>query len=259
MAANVAALEERVGLFGIIGDDANGNNFCDLCVQSEVRFFPIVTSRPTITKRRCIETTYHQQLLRIDYESVAPLTDAEETKLLAQIPFDSLKVLVCSDYLKGIFTPSFVSNLLIRAKENGTLVLVDAKPKTMPLFYGAYLIKPNLKEFSEIMGENITNDDATIEKYGKKFVEETGSNLVVTRSAKGVTLITTQAEVFHIPALVRDVFDVTGAGDTVIAAIAYALKNGYSLPDAVKLGNKASGMVVGKMGTATVSKKELGL
>lgn len=243
----------------MIGNDLNGDSFCDLCVQTEVRFFPIVTFRPTTAKRRCIETTYHQQLLRIDYENVVPLNGEEEDKILAQIPFDTIKVLICSDYAKGIFTPSFTKKLLKKAKENNNMVLVDAKPKNIQSFYGAYLIKPNLKEFSEIMDEPIANEDVVVEQYGKMFVERTGSNLVVTRSAKGVTLVTTDKQVFHIPAQVRDVFDVTGAGDTVIAAIAYALTNGHTLLDAVKLGNKASGIVVGKMGTATVSKQELGI
>jgi len=136
-------------------------------------------------------------------------------------------------------------------------ILVDPKPKNIEFYKGVYLIKPNLKEASQIVGREIENKDEDVEKAGLELVDRYNSNFVITRSEKGATLITLNGDIYHIPTKVKEVHDVSGAGDTFIATLAYALDKGYDLVEAVKLANKASSIVVGKVGTATVSLEEL--
>ncbi|EKD44454.1 MAG: PfkB protein [uncultured bacterium (gcode 4)] len=255
VAANIASLSGGVSLVWAIGDDINGRIFQDLCVDNGIQFQPIVSSCPTITKQRFIETTYEQQLLRVDHEQRVQLGLQEESKMVRAVESLNPSLIVVSDYNKGIMT----QNLIGSFKDRLNTVLVDGKPANIQLFRWVYLIKPNFKEFCEMIGKKIDNTDAEIEKYGKKFAEDFWSNLVVTRWSKWATLITKTWEVHHLHTQAQQVFDVTWAGDTFLATIAWALENWHTLIDAVKLGNKASGIVVGKVGTAVVSREELGV
>ncbi|MDP2103550.1 MAG: PfkB family carbohydrate kinase [Candidatus Gracilibacteria bacterium] len=255
VAANIASLSQDVVLIGAIGDDINGRIFQGLCEENKIHLLPIKSTHPTTTKQRFIESTYEQQLLRVDYEQRTSLSSGEENQIVQAIKTQKSGFIVISDYNKGIVTQKLIDNLTGEFDR----ILVDGKPANIRLFKGVYLIKPNFKEFCEMVGEKMDNTDAEVEKYGKKFAEDFGSNLVVTRGSKGATLVTKTGDVHHLHTQAQQVFDVTGAGDTFLATIAWALENGYPLIEAVKLGNKASGIVVGKVGTAVVSREELGV
>lgn len=255
VAANIASLSEGVSLVWVVWDDMNGRIFQTLCGDNGVRFQPIMSSHPTITKQRFIESTYEQQLLRVDYEQRLQLDSQEESEMVRAVESGDPSFIVVSDYNKGIMT----RNLMKSFKDRLNTVLVDGKPANIQLFRWAYLIKPNFKEFCEMIGERIENVDSEIEKHGKVFAKDFGSNLVVTRWSKWATLITKTWEAHHLHTQAQQVFDVTWAGDTFLATIAWALENWHTLIEAVKLGNKASGIVVGKVGTAVVSREELGV
>jgi D-beta-D-heptose 7-phosphate kinase/D-beta-D-heptose 1-phosphate adenosyltransferase len=168
------------------------------------------------------------------------------------------ELILISDYDKWIITHESVETVKNYANENNIKILVDIKPKNLELFYDVYLVKPNFKEFCEMMGTQwIENTEENIAKYGKAFVQKYRTNIVITRGWKWSSLITKQWDVYHIPSEELKVFDVSWAWDTYIATLTYAISNNYSLVDAVKLSNKASWVVVWKVWTAAITREEL--
>lgn len=261
VAHNIASLNGWVDLISMIGDDINGKKFTELCKEVQINLIPLLSEAPTIAKKRFLDSQYKQQLLRVDYECKLPIS-ADHIKAIESILATSKpSYILISDYAKGIVQPELIDSLKHISSAQWTKILVDTKPQNINLFEGVYLIKPNFKEFSEMMGKKwMENTDENIETFGKIFTKRYTTNLVVTRWSKWSSLITLEWNVQHIrPTEERKVFDVTGAGDTFIATLAYALDNGYPLEDAVQLANKASGIVVEKVGTATVTKEELGI
>jgi rfaE bifunctional protein kinase chain/domain len=167
---------------------------------------------------------------------------------------DESDILVISDYNKGLLNRKLVEGLKHEFKGK---IIVDPKPENIELYSDVYLIKPNIFEASKILGKEILNTDESVESAGIELVEKLNSNIVITRSEKGVSAFTKNGKIEHISTNVRDVHDVSGAGDTFIATLSYAIDRGYDLIDAVKLANKASSIVVSKSGTATVTLEEL--
>ncbi len=261
VAANISSLNWDCDLIWLVWDDENANIMTDLCKQNWIDFFWIkVKSFDTIVKQRFVENTYNQQLLRVDYEKTNILED--EIKMFSENIIDLIKkwdyeVIVISDYNKWIISKYLIEELKKIAKEKNIKLLADAKPKNYELFKDFYLIKPNFKEFCEMIWQEIENNDKEIEKYGAKFTKKMNTNIVITRWKAWASLITKQGKYYHLETKAKKVFDVSGAGDTFIATIAYALENWYDLKDALKLWNKASGIVVEKVGTAVVTKEEL--
>ncbi|EHP84184.1 bifunctional heptose 7-phosphate kinase/heptose 1-phosphate adenyltransferase [Methanotorris formicicus] len=256
VANNIASLKHDVFLISIFNNDEFGKCIEELCEKNGINYCFVSDGRPTIVKHRFVAIGYNQQLLRVDYEEAHPINGEISNKILDKIKKLNSKsnILIISDYAKGLITKELMEKL---KKEFKGRILIDPKPKNIEFYKDVYLIKPNLKEASQIVGEEIENKDDKLEKIGLNLVDEFNSNFVITRSEKGATLITLDGEVVHIPTKVKEVHDVSGAGDTFIATLGYALDKGYDLVDAVKLANKASSIVVGKVGTATVSLEEL--
>ena len=138
-------------------------------------------------------------------------------------------------------------------------VIVDAKPNNIGRFIWCHLIKPNFSEFKKMIKKEIANEDSEIEHYWKLFAEAMSANILITRGNKGCSYITTTWEYYHLETNAQQVFDVTGAGDTLIAVTAYGLNSGMDIIDAIKLWNKAAGIIVGKPGTAVITREELGI
>ena len=253
VAANVSALDERSELIGVLWKDINATIFEELCKESNIKLEKITSSSPTITKQRFIETSYQQQLIRADYESKISLSASDEEIILDHIKKEKPEYLIISDYLKGTISENLVSQL----KKQIEHIFVDTKPQNIELFKDVFLIKPNFKEFCQIINQEIKNTNENIEHYGKIFTKKHRTNLVVTRWSQWASLITKEWKVIHVPTEAKQVFDVTGAWDTFLAAITVALKKWKTLEEAVILGNKASGIVVGKVGTAVVNKEDL--
>ncbi len=256
VANNISSLNHDVFLISILNHDEFGKCIEELCNKNNIRYHFVSDGRPTIVKHRFVAIGYNQQLLRVDYEKVFPINDNLSKKILEIIKNLNGKsdILIISDYAKGLITKELMEGI---KKEFKGKILVDPKPKNIEFYKDVYLIKPNLKEASQILGREIENKDDEVEKAGLELVDKYNSNFVITRSEKGATLITLDGDIFHLPTKVKEVHDVSGAGDTFIAVLGYALDKGYDLIDAVKLANKASSVVVGKVGTATVSLDEL--
>lgn len=263
VAANIASLDGRSDLIGCLGSsfewelDNNGNVFKDICFHNNIALYVIGTSHPTITKQRFIEQTYHQQMLRADYEEKISLSDKEKDQVIKFLIQTESQYVIISDYLKWTIDFDLVNKIKTYCHENNIKILVDTKPKNVNFFKWVYLLKPNFKEFCEMIGQQISNDDIIIEHYWKQLVKDLDVNLVVTRWEYWATLISKEWIVNHLHTEAKQVFDVTWAWDTFIAAICLWLFKWFDLVESVKLGNKASGVVVWKVWTQTVSWEEL--
>jgi D-beta-D-heptose 7-phosphate kinase/D-beta-D-heptose 1-phosphate adenosyltransferase len=253
VALNVASLGGKVGVIGVIGDDEAGQVLTQRLEQARVRALMVRDAAyPTITKLRVMSR--HQQLIRLDFEEsngqvpTLPLLDRMREHI------QQAAVVVFSDYGKGALRES--RPLIEMARAAGKWVLVDPKSQDFDVYRGANLITPNFAEFEAVVGR-CRGEQEIVEKGMRLLRELRLDALLVTRGEHGMTLLQAQAEPLHLPTQAREVYDVTGAGDTVIAVLAAALAAGSDLVTATFLANAAAGIVVGKMGTATVSEAEL--
>lgn len=260
VANNIASLNGWVDLITTIGNDQNGEIFKKLCEDNKINLQAVFSDNPTTTKIRFIDSQFKQQLLRVDYEKKNKILASNIQEIIKILQNNKPEYIIISDYNKGVIDKELVDLIKDLSQEQWSKILVDTKPQNVDLFTWVYLIKPNFKEFCEMIWQKIDKTDEEIEKYGKLFVEKYQTNLVVTKWSQWATLITLQWNAFHIKATEEHkVFDVSWAGDTFIATICYALDHGYTLENAVILANKASGIVVEKVGTAKVTKEELWL
>jgi D-glycero-beta-D-manno-heptose-7-phosphate kinase len=217
----------------------------------ECRFIEAPT-HPTITKLRIISR--HQQLIRLDFEENFAVLDSAGVEGAFEAALPGAGAVVLSDYGKG--TLAQVGSLIRAAREQGVPVVVDPKGADFGRYCGATVITPNLSEFEAVVGH--CADDETLVSRGEALREALDLEAVlVTRSERGMTLLQRGQEPLTLPARARDVFDVTGAGDTVVALLGLGLASGQSLAAAMMLANVAAGIVVGKLGTASVSPEEL--
>ena len=252
VAYNVVSLGAKASLLSVIGDDSVGRELQQLIVNSGIEaFLHFDQEMKTTVKLRVIGR--HQQLIRIDFESppqkevLASLTDLFTQLLPHQ------DCILFSDYGKGGL--AHISTMIGLAKSANKTVLVDPKGKDYSKYAGADLITPNKSELIAVIGNWKTEQELS-EKAQNLRQSLQLKNLLLTRSEEGMTLFDEQGTM-HIAAQAREVFDVTGAGDTVIATLASLVGSGISIREAVPLANKAGGIVVGKFGTATISYEEL--
>ncbi|MFG0380990.1 bifunctional D-glycero-beta-D-manno-heptose-7-phosphate kinase/D-glycero-beta-D-manno-heptose 1-phosphate adenylyltransferase HldE [Pseudomonas sp. zbq_18] len=252
VALNIAALGAPALLVGVTGEDEAADSLTDSLAAAGVSaHFQRIDTQPTIVKLRVMSR--HQQLLRMDFEEPFN-TDAAALAVDVERLLDGVKVLVLSDYGKGALQNHQALVQLARAK--GIPVLADPKGKDFSIYRGASLITPNLNEFETIVGH--CDDEAELVAKGAKLMRELELGaLLVTRGEHGMTLLRPDHAPLHLPARAREVFDVTGAGDTVISTLAASIAAGEELPQAVALANLAAGIVVGKLGTAAISAPEL--
>ncbi len=253
VALNIAALGSGVRLAGHCGDDEMADSLQDMLAGAGVDcVLARQPGRSTTTKLRVISR--HQQLIRLDFEEPAflPLSPALAGELPRQL--DGCAVLVLSDYAKGAMSEP--GTLIDIARQRGIPVLVDPKGSDFARYRGATLLTPNLQELESVVGACSTETDLVTR--GEQLMAELELQaLLVTRGEHGMTLLRPGLEELHLPARAREVFDVTGAGDTVIAVLAAAFAAGADITQAAALANIAAGIVVGKLGTATVSAPEL--
>lgn len=253
VALNMAALGCGVSLIGIVGDDEAGQILHSRLRAAKIHTnFQISTTKPTITKLRVVSR--HQQLLRMDFEEKFDVSDSCEFVSKVKNLINRTDALVLSDYAKGSLLDC--QSLIRMAREAGVPVLVDPKGNDFSRYRGATMLTPNFLEFEAVVGKCASEQDM-VDK-GEALMQELDLQaLLVTRGEQGMTLLRHHQTELHLPARAREVFDVTGAGDTVIATLAAVIASGQTLPEATALANLAAGIVVGKMGTATVSAPEL--
>lgn len=253
VALNVTALGAGVSLVGLVGEDEAGSALEKQLQSARVNCaFSKTSGEPTITKLRVISR--HQQLIRLDFEEPFSNDYADQIADATEPLLSNVGVIVLSDYGKG--TLSDCQRLIQQAKAQNVAIMVDPKGSDFARYRGATLLTPNLSEFEAIVGPCKTEEELV--RRGKDLAKELELDaLLVTRSEQGMTLIRVDKDELHFPARAREVFDVTGAGDTVISTLAAALAAGEDLPNAVALSNIAASIVVGKLGTAAISAPEL--
>jgi len=253
VASNVASLEGKVLLIGKVGKDSEKKILSDELRKRNVDLDFIVTNERTIQKIRVV--SQNQQLVRIDYETKKSLSQKDSNLLIQKVKdnINDIDVVILSDYAKGILTKSISQSIIELSHKYGRKVLVDPKPQNIDFYYKADLITPNKKEAYLI--SNLNNGE--IEKVGKKLYELYNSNVLITRGSEGMSLFELNGSITHIPTKAKEVFDVSGAGDTVIAALALSIASGADLKQSAIIANHAAGIVVGKHGTSSVSYNEL--
>ncbi|MBA4742315.1 MAG: D-glycero-beta-D-manno-heptose-7-phosphate kinase [Azoarcus sp.] len=253
VAINVASLGARADIVGLIGRDEAGTLLRHRLEDAGVGCHLIeAPQHPTITKLRIISR--HQQLIRLDFEESFAVLDSAGIEAEFGTSLPGAGAVVLSDYGKG--TLAQVGSLIRAAREAGAPVVVDPKGTDFGRYCGATVITPNLAEFESVVG-HCASEEALVER-GEALREALDLEAVlITRSERGMTLLARGAAPLTLPARARDVFDVTGAGDTVVALLGAGLACGLPLADATLLANVAAGIVVGKLGTASVSPEEL--
>ncbi|MEI2684027.1 bifunctional D-glycero-beta-D-manno-heptose-7-phosphate kinase/D-glycero-beta-D-manno-heptose 1-phosphate adenylyltransferase HldE [Erwinia aphidicola] len=253
VAMNIASLGAGSRLVGLTGIDEAAQALSATLAGVNVRCdFVAVPTHPTITKLRVLSRS--QQLIRLDFEEGFDGVNPEPMHERIREALPKIGALVLSDYAKGALAS--VETMIALAREAGVPVLVDPKGTDFSRYHGATLLTPNLSEFEAVVGK--CKSEADIVERGTALMQQHGlSALLVTRSEHGMTLLQPGKEPFHMPTQAQEVFDVTGAGDTVIGVLAAALAAGNTLEESCFLANAAAGVVVGKLGTSTVSPVEL--
>ncbi|MFM2260260.1 MAG: hypothetical protein RL457_583 [Pseudomonadota bacterium] len=252
VARNASALGAKTTILGVIGQDEAGKRVEQLLQESGVQSQLQADSKvPTTVKLRVIAR--QQQLIRLDFEETPSQNSLDEKLKRFESLLPQVDVVILSDYGKGALEQ--VSAMIALAKANKKLVLVDPKGDAYSKYKGATVLTPNRSELRQVIGQ--WSDEADLTKRAQSLRQELElSALLLTRSEEGMTLFTEKGTE-HVRAQAREVFDVSGAGDTVIATLAVAMAAGWPLERAMALANRAGGIVVGKLGTATVSAEEL--
>ena len=252
VARNASALGAQTTILGVVGEDEAGKRVEQLLLESGVQSqLQTDGNVPTTVKLRVIAR--QQQLIRLDFEEAPSQIslDAKLKRFKSLLP--NIDIVILSDYGKGALEQ--VSAMIELANASKKLVLVDPKGDAYDKYKGATVLTPNRSELRQVVGQWSSEDDLTLRAQSLRKNLGLGA-LLLTRSEEGMTLFTDKGTE-HVRAQAREVFDVSGAGDTVIAALAVAMGAGWSLERAMTLANRAGGIVVGKLGTATVSAEEL--
>ena len=258
VARNLSKLGLLVSLFGLTGQDANREALVEALRSDGIPTEGLIASshRTTTCKTRIIGD--HQQMLRIDEEVIAPLMPEEEAQLhrLISTALDGAEALILSDYGKGVLSPNLTQNLIQEGKRRGIPVLVDPKGRDFSKYRGATLITPNRMELERALGLSLGESPVPRAQAEALRAQLDLERLLVTLGEQGCLLLEAGGSQ-HIPAVAREVFDVSGAGDTVIATFAAGLISGFSPVDAAHLANLAAGTVVGKLGTVPITREDL--
>ncbi len=259
VAANIAGLTAEPFLVGMIGDDNESRLLPSLLNDSKISadYLIKLPKRQTIVKTRVV--AHSQQVVRIDQESKLNLTDSEEQLIWKRIKdlVEVVDLVVVSDYNKGFLTEKLLKRLITTSLDNNKYILVDPKGKNFNKYYQATILTPNLREIAEASGIDEFEPDI-LEQAGKQLLLNLNLKaLLVTQGEEGMTLLEKDKKSIHLSARARKVYDVTGAGDTVIATLAVAAGAGLSLAESSNAANVAAGIVVEQVGTSIISFDEL--
>ena len=256
--SNLKGLGVQATIIALVGQDDDGALMTKLAGELGNPRLITTSDRPTIVKTRFLAS--HQHMLRVDEEQAKPLNAETEAALIGAIEaaMPGQQAVVLSDYNKGVLSKAVIKAALAAAKKAGIPVLVDPKGTDYSCYKGADIVTPNRKELAEATGGLPTTSDADIETAAQKIISEDGiAAVIATRSQDGMSVIQPGQAPLHLRAQALEVYDVSGAGDTVIATVAAALATGSSLTDAATLANLAGAIVVAKVGTAAIRTEEL--
>jgi rfaE bifunctional protein kinase chain/domain len=255
---NIRALGGQATACGVIGRDSSGQRVLRELQEIGAGTAGVVLTRGSVTVRKTRVIAHNQQVVRFDHEPDAQVNGAGQRLLrFLRDHLGEFDAVVVSDYGKGVVSADLLALLAAAHKRQPFRLIVDPKKPNFPHYHGLTLATPNVYEAADASGIAI-RDGASLRRAGSRLLEEWNAEaLLITRGEQGMTLFTRDGLVRHFPTAARQVFDVTGAGDTVVAACALALAVGATLDDAALLANHAAGVVIGKLGTATVSAAEL--
>jgi D-beta-D-heptose 7-phosphate kinase/D-beta-D-heptose 1-phosphate adenosyltransferase len=259
VAMNVGGLKATVVIAGVVGDDQAGDELIHILQQSGIDIRGIIksTERPTTCKTRITSGT--QQMMRLDEEVTSSLDNADEEELVRRVLSvieDGVDAVILSDYAKGVLTRKCPALVIEECNRKGLPVFVDPKRQDFTAYAGATCITPNIKEL-KVATTGATWPESNLLEKGNLLRESLRCKaLLVTQGAEGMTLLTDR-QTQHLPALAEEVFDVSGAGDTVIATLATALGGGLAYRQAIELANAAASIVVAKLGTSPIVWEEL--
>ena len=259
VARNLAAIGARPSFVAVVGDDTPGRDLTRLLGEhSDIDPCLVVEQgRQTTIKTRFFASS--QQLLRADIETDAPLAESTQNEILSRAKglLDQVQALVLSDYGKGVLSPAVCQALIAKARQRGIPIIVDPKGADWSRYRGATIVTPNRKELAEASRMPTDTDDAII-AAARSVMEAWGiEGVLATRSQDGMTLVVGGTEPHHLPAQAREVFDVSGAGDTVVATFASVIAASGTAVDGARIANVAAGIVVGKVGTAVAYADEV--
>lgn len=258
VARNLLGLECVPYVIGLLGDDHNGKVMQDMFTDLGINALFSYTEHPTITKTRIIGN--NQQVVRVDFEQDRGKLSAENEQYLSDAirkTIPQIDIVVISDYGKGVCNETICKQVIATARSHQKKVIVDPKGFDWDKYRGATIITPNLKEISDVFGTEIKNKDEQIHQAAQEVIRKYDlASLLVTRSEKGMSYIDVNTAK-AIPTEAKEVYDVSGAGDTVVATLAAALAGEFPVLEAIHIANKAAGVVVGKMGTYPITFDEL--
>lgn len=259
VAANVAGLGGRVSLGGVVGTDPQAEQLRDVLRQNGVTVDGLIADRGRATTVKTRIVAHSQHVVRVDAETRDTIASDLEDQVLRWVEshLPTSDVCVISDYAKGVVSPRLARELIVRVRNANIPVIVDPKTNDLTKYRGATVITPNLNETQQAAGIAISDEATLLAACQKLLSLLNGTALLITRGAQGMSLFVNGQLPVHVVAEAREVFDVTGAGDTALVTVALSLAAGASMEEAMRLANKAAGIVVGKVGTATVSVEEL--
>lgn len=253
VANNITALGAHAILIGIVGEDSAKEILISELKNNNINHNGIIIDKsiPTIQKTRIIAR--NQQIVRLDVEVKDNNKEEEICNAISKY-INECDIIIVSDYAKGVITPKIMEHLFKESSKNNKKVLIDPKPINKELYHGAYIIKPNKTEFEEMIGIKNLN----FIKEGQNICSKYDSNIILTLGEKGMIIFDkTKKEPTSVPTKAREVYDVSGAGDTVIATIALSIASNASLVDSAIIATHAAAIVISKMGTATTTITEL--
>ncbi|MFH1778179.1 MAG: D-glycero-beta-D-manno-heptose-7-phosphate kinase [Candidatus Omnitrophota bacterium] len=259
VATNIAALGGRVNLIGLVGDDHRAGVLNELLKNSGVDVSGVMVDylRPTTLKTRIIAR--QQQIVRVDREKLSEINKKQVERILSYIEknIDSSRAVLLEDYGKGMIIPDLIRGVVKFAKKNNLIVTVDPKEENIKYYRGVTCLTPNTNEAGQA-ANIIIKDKTTLAAAGKKLLRNLNTaGVLITLGEDGMCLFEKSNKITSIPTRAQEVFDVSGAGDTVIAAFTLALASGATMQEAAHISNYAAGIVVGKLGVATCSQEEL--
>jgi len=259
VALNLRGLNCNIDIWGIYGKDENGKILKNLLEKNKIKNHSIETDNPTINKSRVIGNK--QQIVRIDFETENFRINnkiADQLTATFEKEINKCDIAVISDYGKGVCSEYICQKIINLCNKYNKKVIIDPKGYDWTKYNGAFMVTPNVKELSEIAHRKLKNEAPILKEAGLQIIKTLKlSNLLITRSEKGISLICPDGTFKNFDTVAKEVFDVSGAGDTVVATIAACLAANFEINDSISIANKAAGIVVGKIGTTPISFNEL--
>ena len=264
VARNICSANNKCHLISIVGNDDDGLKLKDIMKKIKNLTSSIIVDPDRCTTKKTRYVCENQQILRVDKEMENPISSAIELEIIKLLKkkINDCNVIVLSDYNKGVLTNNIIKKIIKISRDHKKILIVDPKKKDFSVYAGATFITPNLKELKEATNtigiSTKNNEDNLVLKLSKKIIDKFDFKAVITtRSSNGISVVTDVGRFFHLPSEAKEVFDVSGAGDTVLAYLSSSISKGHSLESSIKTSNVAAGLAVAKFGTSVVSMDEI--